>query len=169
MVTGKVPFVADTPVSVALKHMQETPKEPIELNPEIPKSVNDIIMKAMQKDINLRYQTATEMLKDLSRAAKNPTGDFVVMEKQENDFPTQRLSTIYDKSDVREEKRDEGFMKKHKILLITIGAILLFALTIFATNMLLNVFSKKDVQIPNFIDSASALACECSFPTKFGI
>ncbi len=151
MVTGKLPFNADTPVSVALKHMQETPKEPIELNPEVPKSINDIIMKAMQKDINLRYQTATEMLKDLSRAAKNPTGDFVVMEKQENDFPTQRLSTIYDKSEVREEKRKEGFMKKHKILLITIGAIILFALTIFATNMLLNAFAKKDIQIPNLV------------------
>jgi len=151
MVTGKLPFNADTPVSVALKHMQETPKEPIELNPEIPKSINDIIMKAMQKDINLRYQTATEMLKDLSRAAKNPTGDFVVMEKQENDFPTQRLSTIYDKSEVREDKKKVGFMKKHKILLITIGAILLFALTIFATSMLLNAFEKKDVQIPNLV------------------
>ena len=158
MVTGKVPFNADTAVSVALKHMQETPKEPIELNPEIPKSVNDIIMKAMQKDINLRYQTAAEMLKDLSRAAKNPTGDFVVMEKQDNDFPTQRLSTIYDKSEVREEKRKEGFMKKHKILLITIGAILLFVLTIFATNFLLNAFSKKDVQIPNLVGKEQSQA-----------
>ena len=158
MVTGKVPFVADTPVSVALKHMQEAPKEPIELNPEIPKSVNDIIMKAMQKDINLRYQTATEMLKDLSKAVKNPTGDFVVMEKQENDFPTQRLSTIYDKSDLKSEKRDEGFMKKHKKLLITIGAILLFVLTILTTNLLLNMFSKKDVQIPNLVGKEQSQA-----------
>ena len=151
MVTGKLPFNADTPVSVALKHMQETPTEPIEINPEVPKPINDIIMKAMQKDINLRYQTATEMLKDLSRAAKNPTGDFVVIDKQENDFPTQRISTIYDKSDVREEKRKDGFMKKHKILLTVIGIILLFALTIFGTNMLLNAFAKKDVQIPNLV------------------
>jgi len=158
MVTGKLPFNADTPVSVALKHMQETPKEPIEINPEIPKTINDIIMKAMQKDINLRYQTATEMLKDLSRAAKNPTGDFVVMEKQDNDFPTQRLSTIYDKSEVREEKRNEGFMKKHKKLLIAIGAILLFVATIFATNLLLNVFSKKDVQIPNLVGKEQSQA-----------
>ena len=158
MVTGKLPFNADTAVSVALKHMQETPKEPMELNPEIPKSINDIIMKAMQKDINLRYQTATEMLKDLSRAAKNPTGEFVVMEKQENDFPTQRLSTIYDKSETREEKKKEGFMKKHKIIFITIGAILLFTATIFATNMLLNVFSKKDVQIPNLVGKEQSQA-----------
>ena len=54
MITGKVPFNADTPVSVALKHMQESPKEPMELNTTVPKSVNDIVMKAMQEDINLR-------------------------------------------------------------------------------------------------------------------
>lgn len=154
MITGKVPFNADTPVSVALKHMQEAPKEPIELNPDVPKSVNDIIMKAMQKNINLRYQTATEMLRDLSRAIKNPNGDFVVTEKQENDFPTQRLSTIYDKSELKEEKREKGlkgFIKKHKALCITIGAILLFVITILATNLILNAVAKKDVQIPDLV------------------
>ena len=154
MVTGKVPFNADTPVSVALKHMQENPKEPMQLNPSIPKSVNDIIMKAMQKDINLRYQTATEMLKDLSKALKNPNGDFVVMEKQE-DFPTQRLSTIYDKSTENKEAKTEkglkGFINKHKVLSIFVGAILLFVATILITTLLLNVFAKKDVQIPELV------------------
>ena len=52
MVTGKVPFDADTPVSVALKHMQEKPEEPVEVNPNVPIAVNNIIMKALQKDTN---------------------------------------------------------------------------------------------------------------------
>ena len=77
MLTGRVPFDADTPVSIALKHMQEKPIEPIKLNPTIPYAVNKIIMKAMEKDPNERYQSATEMLKDLSMALKNPEGDFV--------------------------------------------------------------------------------------------
>ena len=55
MLTGQVPFDADTAVSVALKHMQEEPIEPMELNPDIPKAVNDIIMKAMQKDTEVTY------------------------------------------------------------------------------------------------------------------
>ena len=55
MVTGRVPFDADTPVSIALKHMQEKPVEPIKLNPSIPYAVNKIIMKAMQKEVSLRY------------------------------------------------------------------------------------------------------------------
>ena len=70
MVTGKLPFDGDTPVSVALKHIQETPKEPIEINKDIPIGVNNIIMKAMAKDISERYQSAGEMQKDLERILK---------------------------------------------------------------------------------------------------
>ena len=72
MLTGKVPFDADTPVSVALKHMQEEPIEPIDKNPNMPSSVNKIIMKALKKDATLRYQTSTEMLVDLKSALKDP-------------------------------------------------------------------------------------------------
>ena len=61
MLTGRVPFDADTPVSIALKHMQEKPVEPMKLNPSIPYAVNKIIMKAMEKDTSLRYQNATEI------------------------------------------------------------------------------------------------------------
>ena len=77
MLTGRVPFDADTPVSVALKHMQEEPEEPIEINPHIPVAINKIIMKALQKDATLRYQSASEMLSDLKKSLKNPDGDFV--------------------------------------------------------------------------------------------
>lgn len=161
MVTGTVPFHADTPVSVALKHMQESPKEPIELNKTLPKSVNSIIMKAMQKDIALRYQTATEMLRDLSKALKNPDAEFVVMEEKQEDFPTQRLSTIYDKSDLKEEKKKKGlkfFMQKHKVLCGILGGILLFAVTILLTNVVLNAVMKKDIQIPNLVGKTKAEA-----------
>ena len=160
MVTGQVPFNADTPISVALKHMQEIPKEPMELNPNVPKAVNDIIMKAMQKDTNLRYQNATEMLRDLSKALKNPNGDFVVTEKQE-DFPTQRISTIYDKSEEapsrrnNENKKEDGklktFIKNHKALSLVLGGILLFVITILITNLVIKLVTKADVQIPNVV------------------
>lgn len=160
MVTGQVPFNADTPVSVALKHMQEIPKEPMELNPNVPKAINDIIMKAMQKDTNLRYQNATEMLRDLSKALKNPNGDFVVTEKQE-DFPTQRISTIYDKSEEapsrrnNENKKEDGklkaFIKNHKALSLVLGGILLFVITILITNLVIKLVTKADVQIPNVV------------------
>ena len=155
MVTGKVPFNADTPVSVALKHMQEDPEEPIKLNPRIPESVNKIIMKAMQKDVDLRYQTATEMLKDLSLALKNPSGDFVVSEKT-SEFATQRVGTVYDKSERpdrkannKNENKSESFIKRHKALSLVIGGILLFIITIIITNVLINVLTKSDIQVPD--------------------
>ena len=176
MVTGRLPFNADTAVSVALKHMQESPKEPMEINPSVPKSVNDIIMKAMRKDISLRYQTATEMLRDLSRAIKNPNGDFVVMERQVADSPTQRLSTIYDKSELEDKKMDKkkekSFFAKHKALCLTMGGIILFAITIIATYFIMNAFEKKDVQVPDLVNmeksQAEAKAKELKLKLVFG-
>ena len=72
MVTGKKPFDGDTPVSIALMHMQSTPKKPTELNSTIPEGLEQIILRAMQKDPNHRYQTAGEMIKDLEELKKNP-------------------------------------------------------------------------------------------------
>ena len=92
MITGKVPFDADTPVSVALKHMQEEPIEPIKLNSRVPEAVNEIILKAMKKDTSSRYGSATEMMKDLSMSLKNPTGKFV--EKGNTDQFTKIIPTI---------------------------------------------------------------------------
>lgn len=91
MVTGKVPFDADTPVSVALKHIQEEAVEPIELNSRIPQSVNNIIIKAMKKDTSLRYASAGEMIKDLSMVLKNPNGE--IKQKSKDDF-TKVIPTI---------------------------------------------------------------------------
>jgi len=71
MLTGQVPFDADTSVSVALMHMQEKPVPPIEINKNIPTALNDIILKAMQKEPMARYQTAAEMISDLRRALKS--------------------------------------------------------------------------------------------------
>ncbi len=72
MVTGKKPFDGDTPVSIALMHMQSTPKKPTDLNSTIPEGLEQIILRAMQKEPNQRYQTAGEMIKDLEELKKNP-------------------------------------------------------------------------------------------------
>lgn len=156
MLTGKVPFDADTPVSVALMHMQEKPIEPILLNPSIPVSVNKIVLKAMQKDPNLRYQSAKEMLKDLNMALKNPDGNFIFMNDVEKDFPTQKIPTMGETTIERKstKKKQNGFVKfvnEHKILSFAIGAILLFVLTIGITYFGLKLTSVKDVQIPELV------------------
>ena len=158
MLTGKVPFDADTPVSVALKHMQEMPVEPKELNQNIPQSVNDIIMKAMQKDANLRYQSATEMLKDLNEALKSPEANFVQIGENVN-AATQRISTQEIQEAERKAKENnkkpnkfKEVILKHKVLSAILGAILLFFLVFGLSSLIFNAAFPKEVQLPNFVN-----------------
>ena len=72
MATGKLPFDADSPVSVALKQIQEEPISPIEVNPKVTPALNQIILKALQKSTALRYQSATELISDISQALLKP-------------------------------------------------------------------------------------------------
>ncbi len=65
MLAGKVPFEGDSAVTIALKHVQETPVPPRKLNPEIPVALERVVLKALEKEQSLRYQSATEMLQDL--------------------------------------------------------------------------------------------------------
>ena len=163
MLTGKVPFDADTPVSVALKHMQEKPVEPKELNENIPQVVNDIIMKAMQKDIYLRYQSATEMVKDLNTALKNPDENFVHIGNNIG-AATQRISTqeIAEAERRANEKNNKGkekksnkfleFIKKHKVASAILGAILLFFIAFGATMGIVEIANPNEVQIPDLVN-----------------
>ena len=72
MVTGILPFTGETPIAIAIKHMQQKPISPKEFNISVPLAVEAIILKAMSKEQSLRYQTAAEMLADLSKAYNEP-------------------------------------------------------------------------------------------------
>ena len=164
MLTGRVPFDADTPVSVALKHMQEIPTEPIKINPLIPESLNRIIVKSMQKDPMARYQTATDMLRDLKQVTKNPNGEFVVLEGSQKEFATQRVDTsntrvAKDAINTKQEKPKKenkyiAFLRRHKVLralLVLLLCILIFATTMGITIGVINAKKPKQVQIPNLV------------------
>ena len=72
MITGKLPFDGENPVSIALKQINEEPKKPSELNPNIPKGLEQIILFAMEKDKDKRFQTATQMIDLLQKVRENP-------------------------------------------------------------------------------------------------
>ena len=76
MTTGKLPFDAESPVSVALQQIQSQPKTPRSINPDIPEGLEDIIIRAMQKDPARRYQSAAEMLRDIDEFKRDPTVSF---------------------------------------------------------------------------------------------
>ena len=159
MITGKVPFDSDTPVSVALKHMQEDPIEPIKIKPELPQSVNDIIMKAMRKDANERYQSATEMIKDLELALKHPE-EQIVSTPTLGDSPTQKISLDYAEELQKQEKRKKPgkldkikkYFEEHpvvKVIAIILACILVFSIAMGGTYLVLSLGRTKEVQIPN--------------------
>ncbi|NLV35318.1 MAG: Stk1 family PASTA domain-containing Ser/Thr kinase [Clostridiaceae bacterium] len=93
MVTGQVPFDGESPVAVALKHIQEKAERPADLNPTVPKGVNDLILKAMKKNQNLRYQSASEMLNDLHRTLSEPNARIVGSNISE-DLPTKKMQAV---------------------------------------------------------------------------
>ena len=100
MATGKLPFDADSPVSVALKHIQETPIEPKQINPNVSQALNQIIMKAMEKSTANRYQTATEILTDISIALAKPTSSLVARPQSSIEAgDTQVIPTLNDSED----------------------------------------------------------------------
>ena len=111
MVTGRVPFDGDSPVAVALKHIQNKAERPQDVNPKIPGGINDIIMKAIKKDQNLRYQSASELLADLQRAVKDPNSVLKNGESLEDEFPTRKMMSLdkmeYDKDDISPEDDEE--------------------------------------------------------------
>lgn len=76
MLTGKLPFDGENAVSVALMHLQVVPEAPRKLNPSIPEGIEEITMKAMQKQPLDRYQSAQDMLTDIERFRMNPSVRF---------------------------------------------------------------------------------------------
>ena len=151
MVTGRVPFDADTPVSVALKHMQEKPVPPIELNPAIPQSLNDLILKAMEKDPNMRYSTATEMIEDLDKILKDPEAEVGVVDKSQ--ARARRIQQEDNQTNQSKSAKFKKYLEEHKgvkIALIVAIFLIVFIASIGITLGVLNSGKPKDILLPNF-------------------
>jgi len=73
MLTSRLPFVGDSPVSVAIQHISAIPLMPREINPDIPVGLEEITMHAMESNLEQRYASADEMLADLESFRKNPS------------------------------------------------------------------------------------------------
>ncbi len=70
MLTGRVPFEGETPLGIAMKHKSEPPPSPRLLNPDVPEDLAAVVMRALAKDRNERYQTAEEMASDLEAVSR---------------------------------------------------------------------------------------------------
>ena len=114
MVTGQVPFDGDSTVSVAIKHLQEEITAPSELVSDIPYSLEQIILKCTQKNVERRYPNTDELIQDLKRSLVDPDGDFVVIPPLGNadtliitDEELDEIQNSYDEDEYDEDEYDE--------------------------------------------------------------
>lgn len=77
MLTGRVPFIGDNTVSVALSHLQDDPIPIRDLEPSVPVSLDRIVQKCMQKKQEYRYLSASDLIADLKKSLSNPDGNYV--------------------------------------------------------------------------------------------
>lgn len=109
MLTGQLPFTANSAVSVAIQQIQTKPKRPREINESIPEGLEQITIKAMQKDPAKRYQSAAEMLKDIDEFKHNPSIAFeykylsatgetpVIAPEKEGNHPVSGMKAFFQK------------------------------------------------------------------------
>lgn len=161
MITGRLPFDGESPVAVALKHIQEQPVQPIDINSAIPKALNDLVMKAIRKDQDSRYQTATAMLQDLYKISKDPFGTAIIDESPA-DGATKRVSAVSEKqilesgntrAAVEDDKKKNGKPDK-KTIWIAIATCSVIVLAFIALMVLFispGGSNKKGYEIQNYV------------------
>ncbi|MBE6940632.1 MAG: serine/threonine protein kinase, partial [Ruminococcaceae bacterium] len=100
MLTSRLPFDGDNPVSVAIQHFSAVPLAPREIDPNIPEALEQICRKAMASDRSKRYATADEMIADLEAFRKDPnvsfdyTAEDLQAEQDNMDEPTQFIPNV---------------------------------------------------------------------------
>ena len=72
MLTGQLPFDDNSPVAIAIKHLQETATPITDINPDVPNALEQIVMKAMSKEQDSRYSSITDMISDIKKVLANP-------------------------------------------------------------------------------------------------
>lgn len=85
MLTGKKPFDSDNPVAIAVMHMQDTAERPKAINPDIPAGLEEIVLKAIEKNPEDRYVSTTEMIADIEAFKANPEISFGYYQEEDDE------------------------------------------------------------------------------------
>ncbi|MCX7884348.1 MAG: Stk1 family PASTA domain-containing Ser/Thr kinase [Caloramator sp.] len=144
MLTGKLPYDAESPISIALKHIQENLVNPSEIDNNIPVAVNDIVLKSMEKNVAKRYQNIKEMLNDIAKATEYPN---ISLFRDEED-----ATKIIGVKDINNALNENKRKKKKSRWIPIIATILMILIT---AGFLVYVYNKylvvKDVKVPSIV------------------
>ena len=167
MLTGQLPFDGETPVGVALKHIQEQMTKPSSINPSVPKEIDSIILKMTMKDPDDRYSSIKEFLKDLQRLSlNNQTNEYdtLILPKEqiqnhnkETSTPKERVTRSKAESTDKKtsDKKGKGSNKFKSILTILFAVILAgvvaTAAFYFGVTNLFGSKSKADIEVPDLL------------------
>ena len=150
MLTGKLPFDANSAVSVAVMQLQADPKMPRQINPNIPVGLEEITIQAMQKDPNARYQSAAEMLQDIENFKLNPGIKFNYKYIVED-------SARYRKPAQTAKKESEDEYKSPVIPVLTgiatafVLVAVVFVIIFIDASGILKKNNSEQVKLPNFV------------------
>ena len=161
MLTGEKPFVGENPVAIALMHMQSKAKNPTEINSTIPEGLEEIVLRAMQKDSEKRYQSAAEMIKDIDEFKKNPS---IVFEYKylNQDETTKYFDIAHPNANVADNDEDEDDeeyeYEEAKSPLVPILAAIATAFVLIASIVIFFTVTKgfgsskgEEVEMPNLV------------------
>lgn len=159
MLAGRVPFDADSAVSVALMQLQKEPKKLTEINPNIPLGIEQICFHAMQKNPDERYQTATEMLLDIEEVIRNPQATFdytYFVDKEptkyvfkEDTAPKSEEADEYEEEDIAPDYDPNH--KKKVITAVVVGVVLLIAAIVGIVLFMTQGVNTKTHQLESFV------------------
>ena len=174
MLTGRLPFEGENAVSIAIQHISSIPLMPREINPDIPVGLETITMKAMNPDLDKRYQFAEQLYEDLETFRKNPDVDFSEQDlefqpgddgkheqkkqdsRQVSEPPVSNLPPVSRRGELsREEYRDNSRRARTVSILSGMFLVIVFILGIFLYlwhSWFDNMFSEPETMaVPNFV------------------
>ena len=169
LLTGSVPFKGDNAVEIALKHMKEKMPSIRKINPTIPQSVENIILKATAKNPKNRYETVHDMHEDLITCMEKENEKKVVFEYPENDLddtrviPTKKVKKAVEKPETEEINDNDDFFEKPKkknTLIISLICIILFLLIGGGLFWLISTQEVKDATVPDVVGKTTEEATE---------
>ncbi len=153
MLTGTLPFQSDNAVSVALMQLQQDPKKPRDIVPTLPLGLEQITIRAMQKNPNERYRSSAEMLMDINEFKRNPSIKFnysYFVDQEPTKYVrggSQIRNQLNSNENVEEDKKTIN-----KTTAIMLGAIAGIVVLVLVIAGILGIINNRKIEVPNFVN-----------------